>query len=104
MCNRDCFNCPYADCIDNTVSDDEKATADGKDRKIENDMNYRKWVGIKGEKARHERYRYKNNEKYREKSRNATRRWREKNPGYKDTRDRREYQHQYYLRKKGAIQ
>ena len=104
MCDRDCFNCPYDDCIDNTVSDEERAIADRKDEKIINDMQYRKWIGKKGEKARHERYRYKNNEKYRESTRNATRRWREKNPNYKDTRDRKEYYRQYYLRKKGVIQ
>lgn len=31
LCNRDCLHCPYPDCIDDGVDDEERAAADKRD-------------------------------------------------------------------------
>lgn len=104
-CDRDCFNCRHKDCILDEVSDAEIAEIEKNNHALDNEIKLSEWMGVTGEKARHERYRYRNEDAYKAKCRRATKRWTEKN---KDRRkeydsDRKEYHREYYRKNKERI-
>lgn len=106
MCNHDCLNCEYKDCIEEDITLSEWDRSTEQDKRIINEEKLSEWMGVTGEKARHERYRYRNPEKYKEKCRRAAKKWAEKNPDkiaeYRK-KDRSAYQHEYYLKNKERI-
>lgn len=105
ICNHDCLNCRYSDCVRDDISESEISEIEQYDKEVHNSIMLSEWIGVKGEKARHERYRYRNNEAYKAKCKKATKRWTEKNKEWRKEYDsnRKEYQREYYRKNKERI-
>lgn len=107
MCRHDCLNCHYSDCIDDNLTDKEISEIESRNHQLEVDMKLSEWMGVSGEKARHMRYRYRNEEEYKIKCRKASKKWSEKNKEkrhqYDTSEKRKAYFKEYYRKNKDKI-